>query len=106
MCAIPSGGRAHGIDDLAPAKGVASNPRVDGIPVDKRKRHAVVVHGDPCSSAWFRRRDYDATVHNLLSRGKAGGTRQLFVPIHPKAITPSSRDERDGAHGSGQSAVG
>ena len=48
-------GRAHGIDDFAPADGFAVNPRRDGIPIDERKRRAVVVHGDPCSTAGFRR---------------------------------------------------
>src|SRR6266568_1850038 len=51
-------GRAHGIDDFAPADGLADNPGRDGIPVDKRKCCAVVVHGDPRSTAGFRRGDY------------------------------------------------
>src|SRR5438093_9507272 len=106
VCGIRRDGGARGIDNLAPAKGVVVKPLLDGIPVDERKRRALVVKGDPGSAPRFRRRDYGATVHNLLSRGKAGGTHQLFVAIHPKTITPSSRDERDGAHGSGQSAAG
>ena len=65
---IRRGGRAHGIDDFAPADGFAANPRRDGIPVDERKRRAVVVHGDPRSTAGFRRRDYGATVHLLPFR--------------------------------------
>src|SRR5437867_147388 len=44
-------GRAHGIDDFAPADGLGADPRRDGIPVDERKRRAVVVHRDPSSTA-------------------------------------------------------
>src|SRR5438034_6814784 len=49
-------GCARGIDDFAPADGLAANPRRDGIPVDKRKRRAVIVRSDPRSAAGFRRR--------------------------------------------------
>src|SRR6266446_4981622 len=89
-------GRAHGIDDFAPADGFAANPRRDGIPVDERERRAVVVHGDPRSTAVFRRRDYGATVHLVLFRAETGGARQLFVAVHPQAVAPLSRDERNG----------
>src|SRR2546426_3854634 len=68
-------GRAHGIDDFAPVDGFAANPRRDGIPVDERKRRAVVVHGDPRSTAGFRRTHYAATVHILLFRGETGRAR-------------------------------
>src|SRR5213596_704809 len=79
-------GRAHGIDDFAPADGFADNPRRDGIPVDERKRRAVVVHGDPRSTAGFRRGDYGATVHFLLFWGEAAWPRQLFIAVHAKAV--------------------
>src|ERR1044071_2071462 len=72
-------GRAHGIDDFAPADGFAANPRRDGVPVDEPKRRAVVVHGDPRSTAGLRRRNYGATVHHLLFRRETGGACQLFV---------------------------
>src|SRR6266567_4482062 len=99
-------GRAHGIDDFAPADGFAANPRRDGIPVDERKRRAAVVHRDPRSTAGFRRRNYGVTVHLLHFRRETSGASQLFVPIHPKAVAPLPRDERDGTHCSPQSAAG
>src|SRR5438876_3831552 len=71
-------GRTHGVDDFAPAEGLAADSCRDGIPVDERERRAVVVHGDPRSPAGFRRRNYGATVHLLLCRWETGGTRQLF----------------------------
>src|SRR5882724_2184394 len=91
-------GSAHGIDDFAPADGLAADPRRDGIPVDERKRRAVVVHRDPSSTAGFRRRDYSATVHLLHFRRKTSGARQLFVAVHPKAVAPLPRDECDRTH--------
>ena len=99
-------GRAHGIDDFAPADGFAANPRRDGIPVDERKRRAVVVHGDPRSTAGFRRRDYGATVHLLLFWGEAAWPRQLFIAVHAKAVASLPRDERDGTHCLTQSDAG
>ena len=98
-------GSAHGIDDFAPA-GFAADPRRDGIPVDERERRPVVVHGDPRSTAGFRRRDYSVTAPLRLFRGKPGRTRQFFVAVHPQAVAPFSRDERDGTHCSRQSAAG
>jgi len=92
-------GRAHGIDDFAPADGLAADPRRDGIPVDERKRRALVVHRDPSSTAGFRGRDYGATVHHLPFRRATGRACQLFVAVHAEAIAPSSRDERDSTHG-------
>src|SRR6266566_2949551 len=91
-------GRAHGIDDFAPTDGFAANPRRDGIPVDERKRRAMVVHGDPRSTAGFRRRDYGATVHLLPFWGETGGARQLFIAVHPKAVASLPRDECDRTH--------
>src|SRR6266550_7132729 len=79
-------GSAYGIDDFAPADGFAADPRRDGIPVDERERRAVVVHGDPRSTAVFRRRNYGVTVHLLHFRRETSGASQLFVPIHPKAV--------------------
>src|SRR5258706_122584 len=99
-------GRAHGIDDFAPADSFFVDTRRDGIPVDKRERRAVVVHGDPRSTAGFTRRDYGATVHLLLFRGETGGARQLFIAVHPKAIALLSCDEGDGTHCWPQSAAG
>lgn len=99
-------GSAHGIDDFAPADGLAANPRRDGIPVYERKRRTVVVHGDPRSTAGFRRRDYVATAHFLLFGRETSGARQFFVAVHPQAIASLSRDERDGTHCMNQSAAG
>ena len=99
-------GCARGIDDFAPADGLAANPRCDEIPVDKRKRCAVVVHGDPRSTAGFRRRDYGATVHLLLFWGEPAWPRQLFIAVHAKAVASLPRDERDGTHCLTQSDAG
>src|SRR5437879_7242557 len=60
---VRGGGRAYRIDDFAAADCFAANPCGDGIPVNERKRCAMVVHGYPRPTAGFRRRDYRATVH-------------------------------------------
>jgi len=106
VCDIRRAGRAHGNDDFASADGFSADPRRNGIPVDERESRAVVVHGDPRSSAGFRRRDYGATVHLLFLGVETGGARQFFVAIHPQAIASLSRDERDGTHRMNQSAAG
>lgn len=106
VCDIRRASRSHGIDDFAPADGLSANPRRDGIPVYERKRRTVVVHGDPRSTAGFRRRDYGATAHFLLFGRETSGARQFFVAVHPQAIAPLSRDERDCTHCMNQSAAG
>ena len=97
---------ADGIDDFAPADGFAANARRDGIPVNERKRCALVVDGDPRSSTRFRGSEHSASVHRLSLRRQPGGARQLFVAVHPQAIAPLPRNERDGAHRLVQSAAG
>src|ERR1044071_4263771 len=75
-------GRAHGIDDFAPADGFTANLRLDGIPVDERERRSVVVHGEPRSTAGFSRTEYGATVQFLLFRRETDGARQLLIAAH------------------------
>src|SRR6266446_6420487 len=91
-------GRACGIDNLAPAKGVAVNSRLDGIPVDERKRRALVVKGDPGSAPRLRRSEHGTTVHRPLSRRESSGAYQLFIAVHPKTVASFPCDERDGTH--------
>ena len=99
-------GRAHGIDDFAPADGRASKSRRDGIPVDEGERRAAIVQCDPCPTTGFGRAEHGATVHVPLIRWETCGACQLFIAIHPKAITFLPRDKRDGTHGANQSAAG
>src|SRR6266446_25895 len=98
--------RAHGIDDFTPADDLIANTRRDGIPVDERKRNTLVVDGDPRSVSRFRRTERDVTIHHLFLWRQTSGTRQFFIAVHPQAIAPFPRNERDGTHRLGQSADG
>ena len=103
---IRRAGRTHRIHDFAPADGLAAKPRRDGIPVDEGKRRTAVVQRDPCPTTGFGRAEHGATVHVPLIRWETCGACQLFIAIHPKAITFLPRDKRDGTHGANQSAAG
>src|SRR5229473_3923629 len=112
VCSIRRNSGAHGIDYLAATDGVAADSCLDRIPVDERKRRALVVEGDPGSAPRFRRSEHRTTVHHPFSRRESGGARQFFVAVHPKAVAPSPRDECDGTHcsirrrvGSGQTSI-
>ena len=99
-------GCAHGINDFAPADGFADNMRPDGIPVNERKRDAMVVESDPRSASRFRRTEHGAAIHRRFLWRQTSRARQCFVAVHPKIIAPLARNERDGTHRLVQSAAG
>ena len=56
-------GCAHGINDFAPADGFADDTRPDGIPVNERKRDAMVVESDRSSMCARRPPSLQYRVH-------------------------------------------